>query len=275
MAIVTKTIGELKEHCFFVPSYQRGYHWTDYEVTALLDDVNEFSTEGNKQYCIQPLIVKQRDGGTFEVVDGQQRLTTIYIFMKIARQEIRSAIPPYDLEFETRIDSAEFLRSLSDDAEMDEDLYYALKGNETPNFAVFKSYWDKISALFADNKPKHGHLLRQALFTFGDYTLSVDNYKTLCVDDPREGKNTPSLKQLFSRCGEIVKRLLDTIDVDADIDEQLKTLVKNSDVPQNDWRYCFIQYPALFGLMSLSHLRMRYDKRWLDSRAKPKVLWKK
>lgn len=121
MSIITKTIGDLKEHHFFVPSYQRGYRWTEYEVTALLDDVNEFSTEGNKQYCIQPLLVKQRDDGSFEVVDGQQRLTTIYIFMKIASQEIRSAVPPYDLEFETRIDSAGFLQSLSDDADLNED----------------------------------------------------------------------------------------------------------------------------------------------------------
>ena len=45
MAIVTKTIGELKDHRFFVPSYQRGYRWTEHEVTALLDDINEFSID--------------------------------------------------------------------------------------------------------------------------------------------------------------------------------------------------------------------------------------
>jgi uncharacterized protein with ParB-like and HNH nuclease domain len=120
MSINTKTIGKLKDHHFFVPSYQRGYRWTEYEVEALLDDVNEFLTEGDKQYCIQPLIVKKR-GDSFEVVDGQQRLTTIYIFMKIASQEIRSAIPPYELEYETRTDSAEFLQSLSDDSIKDSD----------------------------------------------------------------------------------------------------------------------------------------------------------
>lgn len=121
MAIVTKTISELKEHRFFVPSYQRGYRWTDYEVTALLDDIYEFSTEGGKKYCIQPLIVKHRDDGSFEVVDGQQRLTTIYIFMKIASQEIRSAVPPFDIEYATRGDSAKFLKSLSDDEDLDKE----------------------------------------------------------------------------------------------------------------------------------------------------------
>jgi hypothetical protein len=101
-----------------VPSYQRGYRWTEHEVTALFDDIFEFSTEGGKRYCIQPLIVKPRDDGVFEVVDVQQRLTTIYIFMKIAAQEIRSAVPPFVLEYETREDSAVFLKSLSDDADL-------------------------------------------------------------------------------------------------------------------------------------------------------------
>jgi hypothetical protein len=121
MAIVTKTVGELKDHCFFVPSYQRGYRWTEHEVTALLDDIYEFSAEGGKRYCIQPLMVKHRDDGAFEVVDGQQRLTTMYIFMKIASQEIRSAVPPFELEYETRKDSADFLKSLSDDVDLDKE----------------------------------------------------------------------------------------------------------------------------------------------------------
>ena len=58
--------------------------------------------------------MKRREDGSFEVVDGQQRLTTVYIFMKIAAQEIRSAQPPYDMEYETRNDSADFLKSLSE-----------------------------------------------------------------------------------------------------------------------------------------------------------------
>jgi uncharacterized protein with ParB-like and HNH nuclease domain len=139
MSIETKNIGELKEHCFFVPSYQRGYRWTEYEVSALFDDISEFSAEGDKRYCIQPLIVKRRSDGAFEVVDGQQRLTTIYIFMKIASQEIRSALPPFELEYETRKDSAVFLKSLSDNEDLEEkktkniDYHYIAIAYETIN----------------------------------------------------------------------------------------------------------------------------------------------
>ncbi|WP_373844788.1 DUF262 domain-containing protein [Clostridium sp.] len=144
MAIMTKTIGELKDHRFYVPSYQRGYRWTEHEVTALLDDIYEFSTEGGRRYCLQPLIVKHRDDGSFEVVDGQQRLTTVYIFMKIAEQEIRSAIPPFKIEYETRSDSAEFLKSLSDEGNLDKE--------KNIDFYHIASAYEKIND-WLDNQP--------------------------------------------------------------------------------------------------------------------------
>lgn len=142
---MTKTIGELKDHRFYVPSYQRGYRWTENEVTALLDDIYEFSTEGGKRYCIQPLIVKHRDDGSFEVVDGQQRLTTVYIFMKIAEQEIRSAVPPFEIEYETRSDSAEFLKSLSDEGNLD-------KEKMNIDFYHIASAYEKINS-WLDSQP--------------------------------------------------------------------------------------------------------------------------
>jgi len=140
-------------------------------------------------------------------------------------------------------------------------LHYAIQGSidNIPNIDTFMGYWNKISALYDETKPKFGRLMRRALLTFGDYTLTVDtqNYQTLCVDDPKEGASTPSLKRLFSNCGEIVKQLLDTITTEDDVHEQLKTIIKNADIPQNDWRYCFIRYPKLFDMMSSSHLRLR------------------
>lgn len=139
MAIQTITIGDLKNYKFYVPSYQRGYRWTEHEVTAFLDDISEFSTEGGKSYCIQPLMVKLRDDGSYEVVDGQQRLTTVYIFMKIAEQEIRSAVPPFEIEYETRSNSAQFLKSLSDASNLDKykekniDFFHMASAYETMN----------------------------------------------------------------------------------------------------------------------------------------------
>ena len=71
---------------FWIPAYQRGYRWKPLQVTQLLDDVWEFiqHSDGQKRqafYCLQPLVIKEREEGYFEVVDGQQRLTTIYILL--------------------------------------------------------------------------------------------------------------------------------------------------------------------------------------------------
>jgi len=95
------------------------------------------------------------------------------------------------------------------------------------------------------------------MVTLGNYTLSVSDYMTLCVNDPNEGERTPSMKQLFSKRGKIVRRLLDTIEADKEISNQLNDIIVKSDVPENDWRYCFIKYPRLFERMSQSHLRLR------------------
>lgn len=58
-------------------------------------------------------------------------------------------------------------------------------------------------------------------------------------------------------CCKEVRLLLDDLNVTNDLDAQLQTIIDASTISQNDWRYCFIHYPALFSLMSASHLRIR------------------
>ncbi len=112
--IDTKTVLELQKMRFFVPAYQRGYRWTEVEVKALLDDICDFKDQNGKLgYCIQPLITKRCEDGKYEVVDGQQRLTTIYIFMKLLQEIMPKSLPLFTIEYETRKDSAAFLNSLS------------------------------------------------------------------------------------------------------------------------------------------------------------------
>ena len=69
---------------FTIDGYQRGFRWTQTEVRDLLDDVWEFSlvspAESGTFYCLQPVVVSPAPDGSWTVVDGQQRLTTIYLF---------------------------------------------------------------------------------------------------------------------------------------------------------------------------------------------------
>lgn len=60
--ITLKSVRNLLGMKFFIPSYQRGYRWTEQQVKDLLNDIKEFIDNGtNNIYCIQPLVVKERD----------------------------------------------------------------------------------------------------------------------------------------------------------------------------------------------------------------------
>lgn len=129
--IELKAIKDLIGMSFYIPNYQRGYRWTRQQVRDLLGDIKEFMENNSTNiYCIQPLVVKQtpiRDGlmdqirlaqsvddvrrlinasDTWEVIDGQQRLTTIYIILKYLQYG-----QLYTLEYKTRINSWEYLNS--------------------------------------------------------------------------------------------------------------------------------------------------------------------
>jgi Protein of unknown function DUF262 len=71
---------------YYIPAYQRGYRWSRTQVTQLLDDIREFTRRENPQpeefYCLQPLVLRPKDDGAYEVVDGQQRLTTLLLILR-------------------------------------------------------------------------------------------------------------------------------------------------------------------------------------------------
>lgn len=105
----TKLVGDVQGD-FYVPSYQRGYRWGKEEVTRLLEDIY---TNGDKTYCLQPVVVR-KDGDRYELIDGQQRLTTLYILLQyIQKKLINLGIKlKYKLIYETRESSAEYLKNI-------------------------------------------------------------------------------------------------------------------------------------------------------------------
>lgn len=76
-----KKIEELIDFSFKIDVYQRGYRWDTTQVCSLLNDINDFIPEYQSFYCLQPLIVKELGKKTFELIDGQQRATTISLIL--------------------------------------------------------------------------------------------------------------------------------------------------------------------------------------------------
>ena len=108
ICLETKLVGTI-EGTFFVPSYQRGYRWGKDEVLRLLDDIY---LNGKKSYCLQPIVVR-KSGGSFELIDGQQRLTTLYLIYRYLRK-VNPFFdePSFSLEYQTRENSEEFLKNV-------------------------------------------------------------------------------------------------------------------------------------------------------------------
>ena len=114
---------------YFIPDYQRGYRWKDIQVVQLLEDIYNFQSKmiENEQtwYCLQPLVVKvmesypenfegDKSKEWFEVIDGQQRLTTIFLIVHYINEMFRG--PKKDKEpiliYQTRKKSSDFLSNL-------------------------------------------------------------------------------------------------------------------------------------------------------------------
>jgi uncharacterized protein with ParB-like and HNH nuclease domain len=116
-AIKLRFINDLLTESFFIPSYQRGYRWSETQVLDLLMDISDFSPKesvaGEKTwYCLQPVVVKHNKD-SWEVIDGQQRLTTIYLILHYLNQgyvESRRR-KLFNLEYETRENSSDFLKT--------------------------------------------------------------------------------------------------------------------------------------------------------------------
>lgn len=99
---------------FAVPGYQRGYRWSKTDVERLLDDVFTFDERNDQTYCLQPVVVKRKENGNFELIDGQQRLTTLFlIYSHMHARNPDVEIPDFQIRYDTRDQSETFLSSLS------------------------------------------------------------------------------------------------------------------------------------------------------------------
>ena len=114
--IETTSVNDIlnKNHSYRIPIYQRNYAWTEKEITQLIEDIND-NDEG---YYLGNLIVADKideDGNSyFEVIDGQQRLTTLYIIYKFLIDKSFKEDIKMNLSFEHRDNSKKALNNLKE-----------------------------------------------------------------------------------------------------------------------------------------------------------------
>jgi len=127
-------IQQLLEKNFFIPAYQRGYRWTPQQIKDFLNDINQFEPKINDKgekswYCLQPLVLKPMDRDSisingldiektwYEVIDGQQRLTTIFLLIHYINEmwKGKSKYKEFTLKYQTRQSGSDFLNNLEID----------------------------------------------------------------------------------------------------------------------------------------------------------------
>lgn len=131
-SVKLKTINELSDCSFYIPSYQRGYRWTNLEVLDLLKDIFDFKpreipgSDDKTWYCLQPVVIKKMSDGRFEVIDGQQRLTTLYLILYYLNQDFVEAKRDkiYTLDYQTREKSKQYLMNPEIEDDSNIDFYY-------------------------------------------------------------------------------------------------------------------------------------------------------
>lgn len=174
--IELKSISELLRMNFFIPSYQRGYRWEERQITHLLNDILEFQKKPNKSegefYCLQPLIIAKREKDVWEVVDGQQRLTTIYILLSYLKDALNILGLPsnlFSIVYDTRekedYSSKEFLQNITK-------IYTVNKTNI--DFYRMSDAFLTIKKWFEENKPNKGDFCNALLKNDYDIESKID-----------------------------------------------------------------------------------------------------
>ena len=170
-----KRVEELLGMNFFIPDYQRGYKWKEKQVEDLLDDLNEFRKKIESKeidcdnfYCMQPLAIKRistngiksitieigekteeeahklireeyKKDEKWEVIDGQQRLTTIFLLLSY----LGVTTDLYSIEYETRVETSNFLNEIRNEVFRD-------KADTVDNYHISQVY-KKIDLWFKEN----------------------------------------------------------------------------------------------------------------------------
>lgn len=142
-----------------IPNYQRGYKWEISNVEDLLNDINNINNIDKNEHCLHNLTIIENEN-KWEIIDGQQRLTTIFLILKYLNKEC------YSLSYKIRQNTEDFFNNEIND------IIKNLKDNK----------YKKELELFNDMKNKNNNYNKQdiyyicrALFTI--YNWFNKNYK--------------------------------------------------------------------------------------------------
>lgn len=179
--IKLKSISELLngKH-FIIPNYQRGYKWRVQDVEYLINDIAEIEENDNSDYCLQPVVVAPKrtntsptcrqaiDDGDKEyiLVDGQQRLTTIWLIINWAKHNRFQIEWNFSIKYNTRDKSNAFLKTIEENGKAQDkgtcDTHYfseainAIKTKKDILPSFFKNLEKNVKIIWYEIDPEEG-----------------------------------------------------------------------------------------------------------------------
>ena len=189
--LMLKSVYDLLDKNYFIPSYQRGYRWEKRQIQDLLEDLYNFACDKDKTdgsfYCLQPIVVKKCDEVTkvsndlqseldnnewYEVIDGQQRLTSLYLLLKYLIDTDRCDLYTdygkhlFRLSYQTRCTDTNYISDPSTPSNSSPNAYYITEGYknisewftavpETKNIPQVKKVRNRFMELLTNTKDEY------------------------------------------------------------------------------------------------------------------------
>lgn len=162
-----------------IPEYQRGYKWTSQSVDKLLNDINNFKQNGINFYCLQNITIVNGENNLFNVVDGQQRLTTLLILLSYLGEK---KLINDKLIYSVRENTHNFINE------------YIITGSIWSD--NFKDYEDK-EILYWLNEEKNKHFNHQDTYYIFKVAKKIENYFKDKSNDDSKDKSNNDFKNMF------------------------------------------------------------------------------
>ena len=187
MATKFKTLREFlypqgKKMTFEIPNYQRGYKWAVKErddkqssVEYLLSSlISAWKSRSEQVYFLQGITVSE-EGNKIEIIDGQQRITTLYLILRVLGDSFISKENDIKLQYSVRPDSQTFLDNLKDGSFN----WAHVNASEPQDIHYFREAMMQIKDIF-DNEDVKFELGKERYFA--NYLLDNVTFLYIVVD---------------------------------------------------------------------------------------------
>src|SRR5207249_1822489 len=134
---------------YIIPLYQRNFAWGKKEIEQLMQDIIDKSENENSKYYIGSLVVDEKEKDTFEIIDGQQRHTTLTMINAYLNKD---SYKSSNLFYEARPEVKKYLDSLFR-GKIDDILDDSIN--------KIKEGYDTIKSFFDSNKDLRGKQIDQ------------------------------------------------------------------------------------------------------------------